>query len=141
MAKHYGVVEVVYKPTGEKRLIKWDRFNPELHKKVGDVFSSEYAMDYDKPVHTQVDLVSKAVAEGEAKRDKKIAEKLVAEKPEKVDNDFDAGVELDEESLGKLKFFQLRKYATHRGIQVEQKDKKAEVMAKIRDKSNISNPQ
>lgn len=154
MTREYGVVEVIHKPTGEKRLIKWDRFNPEIHKQIGDIHSKEHAMYYDKPVHLQSDAVGMAVvagqvkaeeleaAQAEAKQDMNTAEVAPESTPveaesveveeEKPDNVFDASVELPIEEVEKLKMFQLRQYVKHRGIEVTPKSTKIDLLAQVR---------
>lgn len=141
----YGVVEVIYKPTGEKRLIKWDRFNPELHKQVGDVFSKEYALVYNQPVHIQIDDVGKAIATAAKKQDE--AAKVMAAKVEEAakkevalpENTVDSEVEQTEPDYSAMKMPEVRAAAKAKGIKFLPTDKKSEIVAKIKD-SQSPNP-
>lgn len=141
----YGVVEVIYKPTGEKRLIKWDRFNPELHKQVGEVFSKDYALVYNQPVHIQVDDVGKALAMAAKKQDE--AAKVMAAKVEEAakkevalpENTVDSEVEQTEPDYSAMKMPEVRAAAKAKGIKFLPTDKKSEIVAKIKD-SQSPNP-
>lgn len=76
MSKEYGAIEVKLKSTGERAVIKFVRFNPELHEKVGDPFTMYGALDYNKPVNIQTNDLAGAIARGEAQRDEEIRAKL-----------------------------------------------------------------
>ena len=144
MSNTYGVVEVILRETGEKRLIKWSRFNPEIHKQIGDIHEKEYTMVYNQPVHLQLDDLGKTLAKVQAEKEQKAAleqndnsaiklENNVVENKEEIEeNVFDASVELPIEEVEKLKIFQLRAYAKHRGIKVSNKSTKIDLMAQVR---------
>jgi hypothetical protein len=148
MSNNYGVVEVIHKPTGEKRLIKWDRFHPDIHKQIGEVRSQDYALVYGQPVHIQIDDIGVALASAAKKQEeaaKQMAEKVEAAAvkevaaPEKTVDSEDIQAEPEADDLEKLPMAQVRKMAKAKGIKYLPTDKRKDLVAKIKD-TNISNP-
>jgi hypothetical protein len=129
MSREYHVLEVVYLPTGETRLIKADRFHPDIHKKTGREFNREYALAYGQPVHTQTTDLGVALAFF----DKNKEEKKVAIVEEKKDNK-----NIEAKSFDKMSFAEIRKVATEKGVAYVPTDKKSDLLAKIKDANSTN---
>lgn len=153
----YGIVEVLNKLTGEKQMIKWARFNPEIHKQIGDVMEAD-RMDYSAPVNIQLDPIADAVLAGKKKAEqeaeaKKVAEaihpemieevlleegvekssEIVDEEEEKEENTFDETIDRSIEELEQVSRQQLMKYLSHRGQKPSFKSTKQDLLAQVRE--------
>lgn len=153
-------MKVLNKLSGKEQLIKSARFNPEIHKQIGDIFTMTRGLDYSQPVNVQLDGIEGALARGEAQREKGLAEKRAEVKEEtlqvipdeKVEEIIDTpaeevenegGIDLSNVSEDKVKdlsWNQLRALAKSMGLvsgSVSRELLQAQVIDKI--KSNLSN--
>lgn len=145
MSNDYGVVEVIHKPTGEKRLIKWDRFDPNIHKKIGDIHSKEYALVYGQPVRSQGDSIGIALASAKKIQEEKAEQmaaaveaatkKEIAETPKTEDTE---DTERTASELEKLPMSTVRRMAKDKGIAFLPTDKRKDIVAKIKDTNNAN---
>lgn len=141
MSNTFGAIEVIHKPTGERRLIKFDRFNPEIHKQLGDPFTMDRKYDYNKPIDVQLDPIANAVYDGEKRRERaqKEQEEKIVEKQEEIVETIEEtsnDLVLTIEEIEKLSWPQLKSYAKRNLDNFDPKFKKVDLIAQLRIKLN-----
>lgn len=123
--EQYLTMEVIHKPTGEKRWIVCERFNPALHEKfAGGKFGSNETVVRVSPGPNVLDLsyLSKKIEKIE--EPEAIAEPPVEEPKLEVSE--------EEKSLESLTMSKIRGIAKEKGIKFLPSTKKIELIALIR---------
>jgi len=114
------LIKVKHLPSGEIREIKSDRFNSEIHEKIGEIF----IIEGERSVKIGEELKKFELPKKE--------EKIIDEEVEKVDNESDVILDKTQEELEKLSRQELMKYLSLRGQKSSFKSTKQDLLAQVR---------